>query len=245
MTEHTDLDAILARAAAAGLSARPTMPCTSPEDALWFIADAVQTTVLPRALQVYVDDAACFTMHASGGRALEVTDSRVAEMRPGALSVDDLPDFARALQTLVATATTVAVQPNPTDADPGASLHGIPGAMLIEHLGCALPACPVPERWITLVAAAQEVTLATWHYPDAPQIVSEGFTLSEASRSWLGSVLEASDHALSVEHLQLIHDACSSDITMCVHHFESTKAALLIRRDAAMDVAAFWASLGR
>ncbi|MEM1152173.1 MAG: hypothetical protein AAGI03_16790, partial [Pseudomonadota bacterium] len=56
---QSQLAALLAQAAAAGLEADRGQDCADPEDGLKFFAESVRNTILPRSLQFFCDGAPC------------------------------------------------------------------------------------------------------------------------------------------------------------------------------------------
>lgn len=243
------LHSLLARAAAAGLSARRSKACMAPEDALWFFVDSVQSTILPRQLKVFIDDRVCLTVVANGGRLIEILDSQDdygLGLSPRMLNTPDLPEICDALQQLFAGAGHIAIVPLAAEADPNAALHGIRGLDLMQALGGVPTPWDRSARLDDLITAAQDVTLAIWHPFDTPSVTADGFDVSEPLRDWIVSVfaaLVANDDTEGDELLYLLHAPRSPSLTGCFHLAGPTQTAILIHRDAATDVAEYWATM--
>lgn len=232
-----DLSAILARASGYGLEPENQTHVSGAEDAIGVLLDQVEFCILPRTLVVSVNGIRRLWVDAANGGLIEARTVEADVFEPV-----DLPACISFLKKQFEGCERLDIVSQIPDVPIDASQTGLKAADLMTE--CRLLRVPPTERLQDLLIAVQDVLFAIYRPDHSVEIVAPDF---EASDELLDRIqAEMLDHQ---GLFNLIHSeevlvvGLDKTLALAALQTEEGPMALILDRESAADVAAFWAQL--
>ncbi|MEM1234062.1 MAG: hypothetical protein AAGH70_08030 [Pseudomonadota bacterium] len=244
-TRHPRFAAVLGQAAAAGLTADRRLDYLDVADAAGFFAENVRSAILPRALHFSRDGVPCLRALAKGGALLEIGG---ADEEGRLVGAEDIEAVSNIVKAAFSAGQRASVRSAPAKVAAGLTQAGIHADTLSIAFGRA-EAPAAAKDWIELLTeAAREVTLAIFRgdrTEDLLEMHEQSVPKARALATQVFGALGAASAGVDREHLLILYPQDFSDMAACFPVGALEGVCLFVHRDAAEEVAEFWASLAR